>query len=202
MAAGKRDAVSGLAQALFTRVQQRVLGILFGSPDRAFHASEIIRLAESGSGAVQRELARLATAGLITADKVGNRRMYRANRTSPIYKELRGLVAKTVGLVQPITRALEPYRQLIDVAFIYGSVARGTDKSGSDIDLMIVSNDLSYSEVYTALMKAEKNLRRKVSPTLMTLAEWKKKVGNNDNFVSKVNRHPRLVVLGSGDALA
>jgi predicted nucleotidyltransferase len=203
---GRRKAAkrprSGLAQALFSRVQQRVLGILFGSPDSTFHASEIIRLAGSGSGAVQRELAKLAAAGLVTTEKVGNRQLYQANRTSPIFRELRGLVAKTVGLVDPIESALAPYRKLIEAAFIYGSVARGSDTSNSDIDLMIVSNELSYSEIFAALHKAETILRRKISPSLVTLAEWKRKLAADNHFVGKVSRQPRLFVLGSGEALA
>jgi predicted nucleotidyltransferase len=188
---------SGLAQALFSRVQQRVLGIFFGQPDRAYSASEVIRLAGSGSGAVQRELARLENAGIVTAARSGNRKEYRANRASPIFKELRGLLLKTVGLREPIATALRPYRSKINAAFIYGSIAKGSDRAASDIDLMIIGDGLSYSDIYTALQSAERTVRRPINPNLMTAADWTKKSASKNSFVAKVSNQPKLFVIGS-----
>lgn len=192
---------SGLAQALFSRVQQRVLNILFGHPEQSFHANEIIRLADSGSGAVQRELVRLENAGILSTDRDGNRKKYSANRKSPIFNELRNILRKTVGLLEPISSALQPYQSQIKAAFVYGSIARGTDRSASDIDVMIVGDDLSYSEIYTALQRAEQILLRKINPTLVTPTEWKKKLTSKNPFIGKVNQQPKRFVIGSGDEL-
>jgi predicted nucleotidyltransferase len=195
------EQTNGLAGALFGRVQMRLLGLLFGNPSRTFHASELIRLARSGSGAVQRELKRLADAGLLSVTMSGNRRLYRANRHAPIFEELRGIIVKTVGLLEPLRRALETHASNISVAFVYGSVARGQDTANSDIDLMIIGDGLSYSQVYAALQNAEKMLLRSVNPTLMTRAEWAAKRTENGSFVSKVVHQPKLFVSGSHDAL-
>jgi predicted nucleotidyltransferase len=193
---------TGLAGTLFSRVQLRVLALLFGQPDRAFHASEIIRLAGSGSGAVQRELEKLANSGILLVTESANRKLYQTNRQSPIFDELHGLIAKTVGLVEPLRDALKPFAESIDVAFVYGSVARGRDTAKSDIDLMIVGRELAYSPVYAALQKAEKVLRRPVNPNLMTPAEWKRKRADKGSFVSKIVQQPKLFVIGSEDELA
>ena len=100
--------VSGIADALFTKVRQRVLAVLFGNPGRSFYANEVIALAGSGTGAVQRELARLEAAGLVTVTRVGKQKHYQANATAPVFEELRGLVLKTSGLVDVLRDALAP----------------------------------------------------------------------------------------------
>jgi len=114
---------SGLAGALFSPVQQKVLGLLFGQPGRRFQSAELIRLAGSGTGAVHRQLRRLEAAGWVTVTRIGNQKHYQANEACPAFEELRGLIAKTVGLVEPIRAALEPMSEDISVAFIYGSIA-------------------------------------------------------------------------------
>jgi hypothetical protein len=98
----------GLADALFGRVQQRVLCLLFGQPDRRFQSAELIRLAKGGTGAVHRQLGRLAAAGLVSTTRTGNQKHYQARRDSPVFEELHGLVVKTVGVVDPLRRALVP----------------------------------------------------------------------------------------------
>jgi len=188
---------SGLAGALFSSVQQRVLGLLFGQPERDFSTSEVIRHVGGGTGAVHRELARLAAAGLLSVAAVGNQKRYRANRTSPIFHELRGLVVKTVGLVDPIREALAPYVNAIDVAFVYGSVAKGQDRSASDIDLMILANDLSNTDAYGALASAEAALGRTIEPTVMSPDEWRKRLSDGASFVTRVNSQSKLFVVGS-----
>jgi predicted nucleotidyltransferase len=193
---------TGLAGTLFSRVQLRVLALLFGQPDRAFHASEIIRLAGSGSGAVQRELEKLANSGVLLVTESANRKLYQTNRQSPIFDELHGLIAKTAGLVEPLRDALKPFAESIDVAFVYGSVAKGRDTAKSDIDLMIVGRELAYSLVYAALQKAEKVLRRPVNPNLMTPTDWKRKRADKGSFVSKIVQQPKLFVVGSEDGLS
>src|SRR5437867_10399713 len=97
---------SGLADALFAKVQQRVLGVLFGNPRRSFYANEVIGLARSGTGAVQRELARLEASGLVTVTRVGKQKHYQANAGSPVFEELRALVLKTFALTDVLRTAL------------------------------------------------------------------------------------------------
>jgi predicted nucleotidyltransferase len=198
---GNRSTPSGLATALFSSVQLRVLGLLFGQPDRSFYASELIRLVGSGTGAVQRELKKLAAAGIVTVTVSANRKLYRANRQCPVFAELHGIVVKTVGLIEPIRDALRRYRSQIDTAFVYGSIADGSDTAKSDIDLMIIAPSLAYGEIYAALQKAERTLLRTVNPTLMTPGEWAQKTIDQSSFVRNVPRQPKLFVLGTENDL-
>jgi predicted nucleotidyltransferase len=193
---------SSLADALFSRVQLRVLSLLFGQPDRTFHASEIIRLAASGSGAVQRELKRLSEAGLVDVDISGNRKFYRANRKSPLFEELHGLIVKTSGLVEPLRDALQPLANGIDAAFVYGSIAKGNDNAHSDIDLMIIADDLAYGDVFKSLQNAEDKLRRPINPNLMTRREWRRKSADQSSFAARVARQPRIFIIGEADGPA
>ena len=135
-AASGLAAPTGLADALFTTTQQRVLALLFGQPARSFFVTELIELTGSGSGAVQRELKRLTSSGLVTVKRVGNQKHYQANPDSPVFEELRGLVVKTVALAEPIRQALEPLADRIELALLYGSVVKGTDTTQSDIDII------------------------------------------------------------------
>lgn len=195
-------APTGLADALFTPVQQRVLGLLFGQPQRRFQSSELILLADSGTGAVHRLLTRLSGARLLNVERVGNQKYYQANPNSPVFAELTGLVRKTVGLVVPLREALEPMADKIAAAFVYGSIAKGSDHAASDIDLMVIAGSLDYAALYSALPAAEAALARTISPSLMTHAEWKRKLSEHDSFVARIASQPRLFVLGTEDDLA
>jgi predicted nucleotidyltransferase len=187
--------------ALFSRVQQRVLGILFGQPERSFLSNEVIRLANGGTGAVHRELKRLDASGLVTVRTVGRQKHYQANRDSAIFEELHGLVVKTVGLVEPLKQALAPLADRVQVAFVYGSLAKGTDTAASDVDLMIVSDRLSYTDAYAALIEAEAALGRPINPTILTATEWREKVADGNHFMQRVASQPKLFVVGSDDDL-
>lgn len=192
---------TGLADVLFTSVQQRVLGLLFGQPERRFQSAELIRLVGSGTGAAHRLLTRLAASGLVTTEKVGNQKYYRANADSPVFAELAGLVRKTVGLVVPLQAALAPLARKIAAAFVYGSIAKGTDTAASDVDLMVITDKLEYGKVFAALKDAEAALARPVNPNLMTRAEWRRKRAEADSFAARIAAQPRLFVLGSDDEL-
>lgn len=192
---------SALADVLFSPVQQSVLGLLFGQPERRFQSAELIRLAASGTGAVHRMLKRLASAGLVRVEAVGNQKFYQADPDSPIFAELCALVRKTVGLAQPLQIALAPLSRQIVAAFVYGSIAKGSDRSGSDIDLMVVSDDLGYAELYSALAPIESRLARTINPSVMSLQEWKRKREAQDGFVARIAKQPRLFVIGSDDGL-
>jgi predicted nucleotidyltransferase len=192
---------SGLADALFTPVQQRVLGLLFGQPDRRFQSAELIRLAKGGVGAVHRQLARLEASDLVTVTRTGNQKHYQARRDSPVFEELHRLIVKTVGVVEPLRRALGRKAGVIRAAFVYGSLARGSDKAGSDIDLMVVSDTLRYADLFEALQATEAVLGRAVNPTVMTVAQWQAKRARADSFVARVSARPRIFVIGSDDDL-
>ena len=192
---------TGLAEALFTPVQQRVLGLLFGQPQRRFQSAELIRLVGSGTGSAHRLLTRLAATGLVTTERVGNQKHYQANAASPVFAELAGLVRKTVGLVAPLQAALAPLAGKIVAAFVYGSIAKGKDTAASDVDLMVIADKLAYGSLYAALQEAEAALARPVNPNLMSRAEWKRKRAEPDSFAARIAAQPRLFVLGSDDEL-
>jgi predicted nucleotidyltransferase len=192
---------AGLSNALFSQVQQRVLALIFGHPDRTFYTSEIVRSVRSGTGAVQRELSRLQRSGLISVERIGNQKHYRANLQSPIFEELHSLVLKTSGLAEPLREALAPYADKIQAAFVYGSVARGSDTARSDIDLMLVTSELTYPDLYAGLQKAEAVLGRQVNPNLISPKDWRSKLSRKNSFVAKINAQPKIFVFGSEDVL-
>lgn len=190
---------SAVASALFTPVQQRVLGLLFGQPDRRFQSAELIRLAGSGTGAVHRQLQRFVEAGLVAVSQEGNQKYYSARKDAPVFPELHGLVVKTVGVIEPLRAALAPVAGNIDLAFVFGSIAKGSERAGSDLDLLVVTDDLAYADIYSALAPAERTLARTINPTVYTRAEWKKKRTRHDSFAARITAQPRLFVIGSDD---
>lgn len=197
----RKPAPGGLAEALFSKVQRRVLGVLFGNPDRSFYANEIIGLARSGTGAVQRELARLEAAGIVRASRVGKQKHYQANAHSPLFQELRGIAVKTFGLVDILRVALEPIASHIRAAFVYGSIAKGRDTVESDIDVLVVSDRLAYSELFNALEVASAQLGRKVAPTIYSSKEFQKRVDSGNSFVVRILAQPKLWLIGDEHVL-
>ena len=193
---------TSLAGALFTGTQQRVLGLLFGQPDRSFYATELISLAGVGSGAVQRELARLAQSGLVTVKPLGNQKHYQANPASPIYSELCGVVRKTVGLAEPLRAALALLAPQIKAAFVYGSIAKQDDTASSDIDLMLVSDTLTFGDAILALQAATEQLGREVNPNIFTPQDFAKRLKEGGSFVSRVMAQPKIWLIGGPDDLA
>jgi predicted nucleotidyltransferase len=196
-----RSGRKSLADALFTKTQQRVLGVLFGQSERSFYASELIRDAGTGSGAAQRELAKLEESGLVVTRRIGNQKHYQANAASPLFSELRNIVLKTVGLAEPLRDALKPLSSAIRAAFVYGSVAKATDQSGSDIDVMIISDSLTYGDVFGAVEQVMRTVGRKVNPTVYTTAEFSKRAQTENAFVTRVLEQPKLWVIGSENDL-
>ncbi len=192
---------SSLADALFSKAQQRVLGVLFGNPDRSFFASEVIALAGTGTGAVQRELAKLAATGLVTVKRMGRQKHYQANPAAPVFAELRGLVVKTSGVADVVRAGLSPLRDRIHAAFIYGSIAKSEYTAASDVDLMVVSDELTYGEVFGALEETAKTLERQVSPTVYTRRDMRKRLKEKNAFITRVLAQPRIWLVGDEHAL-
>jgi predicted nucleotidyltransferase len=185
------------ADALFTKTQQRVLAVLFGQSDRSFYANEIIGLAGSGSGAVQRELARLEAATLVTVRRIGNQKHYQANHQAPIFAELRDIVVKTFGLADVLRTALQPLWPFVELAFVYGSIAKGSEHAGSDVDLMVVGSIASNAQLLEALLPAQAQLGRAVNPTLYTPSEFAQRIGDGRSFIMRVLDQPKIFVKGT-----
>ncbi len=190
-----------MGDALFTSVQQRVLGLLFGQPGRRFQSAEVIHLAGSGTGATHRLLKRLAESGLVKESTEGRQKYYQANADSPVFDELFGLIRKTVGLTEPLREALAPLSDRIHTAFVYGSAASGEDRVDSDIDLMVIAGKLDYVTLFESLQTAESQLGRRISPNLMTPEEWRAKRFDPDSFATRISDRPHLLLLGSEDGL-
>jgi len=191
----------GLADALFSKVQQRVLGLLFVNADRSFYTNEIVRFVDSGIGVVQRELEKLAQSGLVTIKKIGNQKHYQANPDAPIFAELRGIMLKTVGLADILRLALLPLSDNIQAAFIYGSIAKGSDTAKSDIDVLIIGTELAYADVYAALSAHESNLGRPVNPSIYSMQELQRKLAEDNAFVLRVMEQPKIFLIGSDNDL-
>lgn len=190
---------TNLASALFSGTRQKMLGLLFGQPDRAFSVVDLIQLADSGSGAVQREIKRLAESGLLTVCVVGRQKQYQANPDSPIFDELISLVRKTLGPAELIREALKAIADQLILAILYGSVAKGNDHAGSDIDLLLVSDKLTLETVYDVLASVENSLARPIQPTLYSTEEFNQRRDRESPFLYKILEGSHTVLLGKVD---
>lgn len=188
-----------IATALFTDSQARLFRWLFGQPERSYHLSELRRLTELGSASLQRELNRLADAGLILSERVGNLRRFQANPQSPVYRELIALTRKSLGAAPLLQEALQPIADQLEFAYIYGSIARETDTANSDIDLMLVGNDLSLNEILMLLLPVESQLGRKINPNCYTRLEYSKRLSEPDSFINRVLAQPILSLIGNAN---
>lgn len=194
--AGSPPPSVSIADALFTTSRQRVLAVLFANAGRSFYLNEMIRLADVGTGAVQRELASLASAGIVSVTRIGNQRHYQANASSPVFDALRDLVLKTSGVADILRTALARFDTEIRAAFVFGSVAKHEDRAGSDIDLMVLSDILAYAEVFAALEPSAKRLGRTINPTLYSQREFELRVRKKQAFLTRVLAQPKIWIVG------
>ncbi len=191
--------MSSIGDALFTKTQQKVLGLLFGKPDESFYTNEIMRRVAMGRGTVSRELERLVGAGIISITKEGNQNHYQANANNPVFQELVSIVKKSFGVADEIKERLKPLDDNIELAFIYGSVSKGLETKSSDIDLMLIGNDLSYGQVLELLMPLDESLQRSINPTIYGMKEFLAKLENDNSFVTRVMEQPKIMIKGSED---
>lgn len=198
---GSRE-TGGIADALFSAGQQRVLGLLFGQPDRSYYANELIALAGGGSGAIQRELVRLERAGLVSTRRLGSQKHYQANAGSLLFDELTSIVRKTFGLAAPLREVLAPLGKRVAAAFVYGSVAKGKDTVRSDVDLMVISDKLTYADVYAALEPVRARIGRQVNPTVYSRKELARRLKSDNAFVKRVLEQPKIWIIGADSDLA
>ena len=192
---GSKTSFDQLAPALFGKTRRAVLGLLFAHPEEPIYLREIIRRVGLGQGTVQRELDRLTESGLLTRRFEGRQVYYQANPNSPIFKELRSLLVKTAGVSDILRKALAKIKDRIHAAFLYGSLARGKDRSRSDIDLVVIGN-VSFGEVVTSLRSTQEFLNREVNPTVYTPAEFQKKLETKHHFITTIVREPKIMLIG------
>ena len=192
---------SGLAEALFGQVRSALLALLFFHSDESFYLRQIVRLTGAGHGAVQRELAHLLKVDLIKRIQRGKQVYYQANTSSPIFPELRGVIVKTAGAVDVLRAALAIHAEKIAVAMIYGSLARGAEKSESDVDILVIGK-AGFGEIVAALKPAQDQLHREVNPSVFTPQEICRRITQRDHFITTVLREDKVFLIGGEDELA
>ena len=187
--------MNALAEALFTTTQRRLLALLYGNPDRSYYLKEILQEASIGVGTVKRELSRMVDAGMLELTKRGNQHHYQANKSCPVYPELVGLVRKTLGVSESLRQALKPLADRIQWAFIFGSIASGNAKQGSDVDLMVVG-DLDFEETVRTLYPVQEAIGREINPKVYRPPEWANLHSAGDSFIRNVLKSPRIDLIG------
>ncbi len=193
---------TSLGDALFTKTQQRVLGLLYGKPDARFYTNEILRVAGMGRGTVTRILDTFVSSGILISFREGNQRYYQANSQNPIHNELVSIVRKTFGITDVLKVALDPVSEKIVLAFVYGSIAKGEDTASSDIDLMVITDSLSYGDLMTVLADAEERLARPINPTIYTPLQFRERIEQDNSFLTRVIAQPKLWIKGNDDDVA
>jgi predicted nucleotidyltransferase len=186
---------------LFPPARKRVLALLLGRPDARWHLRDLARQTGLALGTVRRELAGLVQAEVITATKDGNRTYYRANRASPLFPELAGLMRKTAGLADVLREALSPLAGKIEVAFLYGSQASGGAVAASDVDVLVVG-EATFGEIVSALSPYQDRLGREINPTVYPKEEFRHKIATGHHFLLTVLKEPKVFLLGDADDLA
>jgi len=189
-----------LAALITSRARVEILRLLMLSPGDRRYLREVASLTHQPVRAAQRELARLEGAGLLTATTEGNRKYFQANRQSSIFPEIKALLVKTVGLGDLFRRYLEEKRGPIQLAFLFGSYARGTESPTSDIDLMVVG-EITGRELARLLAPVRKALGREVNTVSMTPAEFRAKARQRNFFLAEIQRGPKIFFIGGEDEL-
>lgn len=185
-----------LMELLFGTYRQRVLGLLLLRPDSSYHVRELARLTGTSAGTLHKELTRLAQAGLLLRQAQGNQVRYQANRACPVFPELAGLFRKTSGLADVLTDALRPLAESISLAFVFGSLARGDEQPGSDVDIMIIG-DPSFAEVVQALYPAQDILQREINPVIYKRQEAIRRIDAGESFICELLSRPKLWLIGT-----
>lgn len=192
---------SRIADALFGKARQRVLALLFAAPDRRLFLREIARLAGTGLGSVQREVARLTDAGLLKREREGRQTYYRANPDSPVANELRDLMRKTAGAAGVIHESLAGLRPRVRVAAIFGSFAEGTERAGSDVDVLVIGA-VTFGQVVDALAAAERAIGREINPAVFSPSEYAEKLREGNHFLSSLDARSKVYLIGDDHELA
>jgi len=190
-----------LSATLFGKTRRAVLALLYSHVEEPFYLRQIARTAGGGLGAVQRELKKLSEAGIIQRTVRGRQVYYQANPECPVYSELKSLVVKTVGVGDVLRAALVPLSDRINVAFLFGSLARGGERSSSDADVMIVG-DVTFAEVVSVLGRAQETVRREINPLVYPPEEFQFKLTADHHFLKKVLEESKFFLIGDEYELA
>ncbi len=180
---------------LFGKTRRGVLALLYGQPDTSYYTRQVLDSVGIGRGAVQRELKNLTGCGVIVREVQGRQVYYRANVQCPIFNELKGIVRKTFGVADVLRQSLSPKADQIRSAFIFGSVARSSDDRKSDIDVMVVGS-ISFGDAVSLLSTAEEQLGREVNAVVYPVAEFKRKISEDQHFVRSVLAGEKIFVIG------
>jgi predicted nucleotidyltransferase len=190
-----------LATILGSKLRAKVLGWLFTHPDERYFVRQLTSLLGEDSTNVSRELARLEKTGVLTVTTEGKQKYYQANRESPLFNELHGLIIKTAGVADVLRTALAPAKERIEIAFIFGSIARGADDRRSDIDIMVVGA-IPFGDTVNLLSAAEEKLGREVNVVVYPPSEFNRKVSEDHHFVKTVLDGEKIFLIGDEDELA
>ena len=190
-----------LSRTLFGKTRRAVLSLLYSHIEDAFYLRQIVRTAGAGLGAVQRELKQLSDAGIIQRFVRGHQVYYQANPRCPIFAELKNLVVKTIGVGAALQAALAPLADRIDLAVIYGSIARGEEHRESDVDVLVVGK-VTFAEVVSSFSEVQKTIGREINPTVYPLSEFRSKLAAGHHFLNTVLRGPMLFLIGEKRDLA
>jgi len=190
-----------LSSLLFSDYRRRVLGMLLLQPEAQYHVREIARRTGTSAGTLHKELSRLARAGVLRREESGNQVYYSADRTCPIFEELANILRKTSGVAEVLAQALAPVAESLRVALIFGSVAKGTEQSGSDIDLLVIG-DIDFVTTVRLLHPVQATLGREINPKIYRSAEWQAKLTAGDTFACDVLAKPKIFLIGNDDDLA
>ena len=193
---------ASLGTVLFGATRQAVLRLLFGHTDKRFYLRQIIRALRLGSGAVQRELEQLVACGILARTVEGRQTYFQANRDCPVFEELRGLVRKTFGVAEALQTSLAGLAAHVQLAFIYGSVAAGNETAGSDVDVMVVGEQVSLDEVVGAFDEAQRDLGKEVNPSVYRTEEFCRKLAQGQHFLARVVSGPKIFLIGDENELA
>lgn len=196
-----RNTDLSLAATLFGKACRAALSLLFGHADESFYLRQIARCSGLGLGPVQRELKRLAAAGIITRKVQGRQVYFQANPACPIFDELKRIMIKTAGVADVLRTALAPLAGRVRAAFVYGSIANAAEKRRSDVDVMVLG-DVAFSEVVAALTPAQEILGREVNPTVYPLDEFKTKLSAGHHFLRSIMRENKVFLVGDENEFA
>src|ERR1700693_1983046 len=185
---------------LLPKTRQGILAATLVQPEKAWYVSELARRMGVPASSLQRELHHLSGVGILKTPRQGRMVYYQANTESPVFSDLRGLLFKTAGFVDVLAKALKPLAARLRTAFVYGSIAVGSEQSDSDIDLMVVGQ-VSPTDLALPLRRARELLGRNINPTVYTLEVFDKKQAANDPFLKQVWDKPKLFVLANRDEL-
>jgi len=190
--------VMGAADFLFTPTVQKVLGATLSHPDRAYTLRELMALAGMGRGGTQQQIEKLLEAGVLVEEpRRGRQRSIRANTDYFLYPELRSIARKSFGVKEPLCRALEPFAGDIEEAFVFGSVAKGSDSSRSDIDLAVIGR-ASLMELTAAISEVERELGRPIHMSFYDPEEWRE-LKATDPVVARINESPKLELINHAE---